>query len=172
MSSPVKPWLVLAVIFVAGILTGTALTIGLAPHFKHPPGAPQIKRLWMAQLVLQLNLTPDQQAKIQPILTDAATKLQWVHHDEVERGSQIFKAAHDQISALLTSEQKAELQKMENEREKKFLDHMHQHEGAEGPPHDGPGDMHHPDEPDGGKMPPPPLGAPTNAPPPAPAPTQ
>ena len=165
MSSQFKPWLLLAVIFIVGILTGSALTIGLGSHFMRPPGEQQMKRLWMAQLVQRLNLTADQQAKIEPILADAKTKIQSLHRDEVERGSQIFKAAHDQISALLTPEQKVKLQKMESEREKRFSDHMR----PWGPPRDGPREMRHRDEPGGGRMPPPPD-APTNAPPPGPAP--
>jgi Spy/CpxP family protein refolding chaperone len=150
MSSKFKPWLVLAIIFIVGVVTGSALTIGLGSRFIHPPGEQQMGRHWMAQLVQRLNLTADQQAKIEPIVTDAATKLQSVHHDEMERGSQIFKAAHDQISALLTPEQNVELQKLEAEREKWFSEHMRHHGG--------PGD---------GGMPPPPPAAPP-APGPAP----
>jgi Spy/CpxP family protein refolding chaperone len=167
MSSKLKSWLLLAIIFVVGVVTGVALTIGLAPHFGHQPGPQQINRLWMAKLIEQLNLTADQQAKIQPILTDAKTRFQSLHRDEVERGSQIMKEAHDQISALLTSEQQAELQKLEADREKMFLEHMRPW-GP--PPPGGPGGMHHHDGTnDSGGMPPPP-GASTNAPPPGPAP--
>ena len=167
MSLHLKSWLLLGGIFVVGVITGSALTIGLGSHFMHPPGAQQINRLWMAQLVQRLDLTADQQARIKPILADAKTRIQSLHRDEVERGSQIMKAAHDQISALLTPEQKVELQKMEAEREKMFLDHMR----PWGPPHEGPGGMRHHGGPNDGMMPPPPPpapSAPTNAPPPGP----
>jgi Spy/CpxP family protein refolding chaperone len=152
MSSKLNPWLVLAVIFIVGAVTGSALTIGLGSHFKHPPGE-QMKRHWMANLVERLHLTADQQAKIQPIVTDAETRIQALHRDEVERGSQIFKSAHDQISALLTPDQQAEMQKMESEREKMFSGHMHHHGGID----------------DGSIIPPPPPPVPpTNAAPPGP----
>jgi Spy/CpxP family protein refolding chaperone len=150
MSAKVKPWLVLAVIFVAGILTGAALTIGLGAHFMHPPGPRDMNRFWMAKLTRDLNLTPDQQSKIEPILADAATKIQSLHRDEVVRGSQIFKAANDQIAALLTPEQKVELQKIESDREKRFSEHLR----PWGPPHEGPDEMRPPGPPDG-MMPPP-----------------
>ena len=166
MSAKLKSWLLLAVIFVLGIVTGSVLTIGLGPHFRHQP---EMKRLWMAQLVERLNLTADQQTKIQPILTDAKTKIQSLHRDEVERGSQIFRVANDQISALLTPEQKVELQKMEAEREKLFLEHMR----PWGLPREGPGGMRRHDGPDDGMVPPPPPpapGAPTNAAPTPPTP--
>jgi Spy/CpxP family protein refolding chaperone len=162
MSAQFKPWLLLAIIFAVGVITGVALTVGWGAHFRHQPGAQQINRLWMAQLVQRLDLTADQQSKIKPILADAKTKIQSLHRDEVERGSGIMKATHDQISALLTPEQKAELQKMEAEREKMFFDHMR----PWGPPHDGPGGMRRHGGLDEGVMPPPPppeSGAPTNA---------
>jgi Spy/CpxP family protein refolding chaperone len=160
MSSKLKPWLALSVIFIAGILTGAALTVGLGSHFLHPPGEQQMKRHWMTHLTERLNLTADQQAKIQPILADAATKIQSLHRDEVERGSQIIKGIDDQISPILTPEQKVELQKMESEREKMFSGHMRLREG--------PGGMHHRGGADDEKTPPPPD-APTNAAPPGPA---
>ena len=124
MNSKFKPWLVIGIIFIVGVVTGSSLTIGLAPHFLHPPGEQQMKRHLMEHLAKRLNLTADQQAKIQPIVADAKIKIQSLHRDEVERGSQIFKATHDRIAALLTPEQKVELQKMESEREKLFSGHM------------------------------------------------
>ena len=157
MSSQLKPWLLLGIIFIVGVVTGSALTIGLGPHFMHTPGAPQMKRLWMRHLVERLNLTSDQQAKIQPILTDAENQIQSLHREEIDHGAQIFKETNDRIAALLTPGQKVELQKIENEREKMFSGHIHHHGG--------PGD-------DGGAPPPPPppppppSGASTNAAPP------
>ncbi len=79
MSSKFKPWLVLAVIFVVGVLTGSALTIGLAPIFIAHASAgdsSRCRRTSMAHLTQRLNLTPDQQAKIQPILADARMRIQ------------------------------------------------------------------------------------------------
>jgi hypothetical protein len=125
MSPKFKPWLLLGVIFVVGIVTGSALTIGWMSHFTPPPGEQQMKRHWMTRLVDRLNLTADQQSKIQPILTDAEKKIPALHRDEMDHGSQIIKAADDQIAALLTSGQQVELQKMESEREKMFSGHMH-----------------------------------------------
>ena len=170
MSSKLKPWLLLAVIFIVGVVTGSALTFGWVSHFKRPPaGAQQMGRHWMVQLVHRLNLTPDQQAKIQPILVDARIKIQSLHRDEVERGDQIFKTANDRIAALLaplTPEQKVEFQKMENEREEMFSGHLRpwkpQREGPGGSLSGGPVD---------GRTPPPLPPASdvqTNAAPPAP----
>ena len=164
MSSKMKPWLVLSVIFIVGIVTGSALTVGLAPHFVQPPPphAPEpteIKSHWLAYLTRRLNLTADQKAKIDPIVADATARLQALQHKEVEADSQIFKAANDQIVALLTPEQKVEMQKMESEREKMFSGHMR----PGGPPHDGSGEMHHHGGTNENGAPPPPPPPPTPA---------
>ena len=44
MSSKLKPWLVLAVIFIVGVVTGSALTIGLAFAFHASAGWQQMKQ--------------------------------------------------------------------------------------------------------------------------------
>src|SRR5271170_4480282 len=124
MSPKVKSWLLLSVIFVVGVVTGSALTMGLAPHFMHHGAPPDIKNHWMMLLTQRLTLTADQQAKIQPILSEAENNIQSLHRDEVERGSQIIHDANDKIAAVLTPDQKVELQKLESEREKMFNGHM------------------------------------------------
>jgi Spy/CpxP family protein refolding chaperone len=159
MSPKFKPWLLLGGIFVIGVVTGSALTIGLGPHFMHGSGERDMRKHWMAHLTAELNLTADQQAKIQPILADAEGKIQALRHEQVEHGYEIFKAADEQISALLTPDQKVELQKMEAEREKMFAGHMHP-----------PGSMFNHDGPDDRMPPPPPApsGSPGNPAPPPP----
>jgi Spy/CpxP family protein refolding chaperone len=152
MSPKLKPWLLLVGIFVIGVVTGSALTIGLGPRFLHPPMERDMKKHWLAHLTRELDLTADQQAKIEPILADSEEKLHALARDEKQRGAQIFKAADDQISALLTPDQQAKLQKMEEEREKMFGGRMHPFG------HGGPDDhMPQPIPP-----PPPPPGAPAS----------
>jgi Spy/CpxP family protein refolding chaperone len=182
MSSALKPWLILAVIFLAGGFTGSALTMVLSGQFTHPAGGPfgppsDMRQAWMGSLTRHLNLTPDQQAKIEPILRDTSDKVQAIHRGEFAQVRDILKASDDQIAAILTPDQKAELQKMIEEREKDFTGRMRRwgpgHDGGPGGMHDG---MHfhgggpggpggaYPDQPD---QTPPPNAAPTatNAPP-------
>jgi len=164
----VKPWLLLAVIFIVGIVTGWALTMGLAPHSNQPPGEQQMKTHWMMRLTNRLNLTADQQAKIEPIVTDAEDQIQSVHRDELGRTSQILEDANRQIAAILTPEQQVELKKMETEREKQFSGHMRSWAPRGGPgegPRGGPGGMPPRGGPDGERMPPPDGG--TNSAPPS-----
>jgi Spy/CpxP family protein refolding chaperone len=151
MSSNVKPWLLLVGIFIVGVVTGWALTFGLGPRFAQPPGPHDVRQHLRDRLIHDLNLTTDQQTKIQPILNDAETKIRALHREEIGRGAQIMKETDDQISAFLTPDQKVQLQKLEAERDKMFSGHMR-----------------HRDGPDGAMPPPPPPeesqgGAPTNA---------
>lgn len=164
MSVVLKPWLVLAVIFFAGAVSGGALTFALSSHFMHPPGEDAMRTRWMTHLTQKLNLTPDQQAKIQPILSDAARRIQSEHRDEVDKMGQIFKETDDQIAAILTPEQNAELKKMQEEREKAFSGHTHFHGG--GPDGGGPHEMPPPGPPGGPPAAPSPA---LNQPPPAPS---
>lgn len=132
-----KPWLILALIFVLGAATGVSLTIGLGPRFSHPPGAQQMKNRMLMGLTHRLNLTSDQQAKIDPIVTSIQSQIQQVHREEVGRISRIMEAANTQILPLLNSDQQAELQKMEKEmesqhdRDRTSAGHLHSHMQSE-----------------------------------------
>ena len=173
MSAGIKPWLLLGGIFIVGIVTGGALAIGFAPWLIHPHEG-DMKVHWMAMLTRRLNLTPDERDKIQPIVYDASARVQNLHHDEMEHGSEIMKAANEQILALLTPDQQILLQKMEAEREKMFSNRMHGwgpppggpfHDGPDMPDHSGPPDRMTP--PSFNEKPvnvaPPPMESPTNA---------
>ena len=135
MLSRVKPWLLLALIFGVGMVTGASLAIALRSHFDHPPGGPQIRTHWMMHLTQRLNLTPDQQAKIQPILADAEQQILSVHRDEVGRVAQIIDQTNTQIAGILTPEQQVQLQQLGKEmdmyRDRMFPgDHSHHHWGG------------------------------------------
>jgi len=160
MKALLKPWLVLAAIFIAGALSGGALTMVLSPHFTNRPDEGQMRERWKIHLTRELSLTADQQAKLDPILSAAEASLQKAHRDEFESVKDIFKDTDAKIAEILTPEQKTKLQKMIEDREKMFSGH---HWG--GPPH------HHDGGPNGGNPPPPPPGPSGSAPaPPAPAP--
>jgi Spy/CpxP family protein refolding chaperone len=138
MTPKLKPWLFLAMIFIAGIMTGAALTIGLGPHFKSNPGAQQMKSRWRAHLTERLNLTADQQSKIEPILTDSENKIQEARKTNMETVSQIIQKTNAQIAAILTPDQQAQLEKMSKEMDQN-RDRMFPGHHSWGGPHGGPG---------------------------------
>ncbi len=165
MSSLLKPWLILAAIFIAGGLTGSAVTMVLSGQIARPangPGHPDdMQHMWMLRLTRQLNLTADQQARIEPIVHDTAAQMQKIHNDEFERIRPILQSSDDQIAAILTPDQQAELKKMIAEREDSFSKHGH----PWGPPreHEGPGMHFHDDHGNGPPNPPPSTPPATNA---------
>ncbi len=98
-----------------------------------------MQHMWMLNLTQHLNLTADQQAKIEPIVRDTADKVQKIHRDEFGQVRDILKVSDDQIAAILTPAQQAELKQMVEEREKDFSGHMRRWGG---PREGGPGGMH------------------------------
>ena len=159
MSGTLKPWLILAVIFVAGGFTGAALTMVFSGHFMHSAGPPDdMRQAWLGRLTRQLNLTADQQAKIEPILRDTEDKVKKVHQEEFDKIRPILQASDDQIAAILTPEQKTELKQMAAKREEDFLRRQRQwsggpHNGGPEGGHDG-GHFHNGGAPGGGYPPP------------------
>ncbi len=169
-----KPWLVLGAIFLAGLLSGVGLSVVLAPRFMHPPHPGDIKRHVMNRLTHDLDLTSDQQAKIEPIVEKSIESVEAAHVDEVARVSQIMKDSNAQIEPLLTPEQKTRLDQLEAQREKIFAGHLQMwgfpsemHPNGGPPPPNGPdGGPPPPNGPEGG--PPPPPNGPDGGPPPPP----
>jgi Spy/CpxP family protein refolding chaperone len=116
MNSALK-WKLIAgfvLVFVAGGITGAALGGLYARHlffeFHHPRlvGARMKERLRT-----ELNLTPEQAAKVSPIVDKAAAQLQEVRRDTARRVRQIMAEAHQGIAVNLTDEQRQKLQQIE-----------------------------------------------------------
>ncbi len=61
----------------------------------------------------ELKLTPEEEAKISPIIDKAAAELEQVRKETRRRVHDIFARAHREMSANLTDEQRAKLQRIE-----------------------------------------------------------
>lgn len=66
----------------------------------------------MEQFRSELNLTPEQVAKISPIIDKTAAELQKVRRDTGGRVREIWMEAHQQIAGNLTDEQRQKLLQM------------------------------------------------------------
>jgi len=99
--------------FVAGAVTGAAVGGMHARHvffeFHHPE---LIGVKMKEQFRSELDLTPDQVAKISPIIDKTAAELQKVRCDTGGRVREIWMEAHQQIAANLTDEQRQKLRQM------------------------------------------------------------
>jgi Spy/CpxP family protein refolding chaperone len=116
MNSALK-WKLIAgflLVFVAGGITGMALGGLYARHLFFEFHHPRLVGIRMKErLRTELSLTPDQVAKISPIVDKTAAQLQDVRRDTRRRVHEIMAEAHQQIATNLTDEQRQKLQQIE-----------------------------------------------------------
>jgi Spy/CpxP family protein refolding chaperone len=115
-------------VFVAGGITGAFVGASYVRHHfleLHSPEriGPQLKD----RLRTELNLTPEQLAKISPIIDKTAAQLRDIRRDTGQRVHQVMTEAHQQMSANLTDEQRQKLQQIE-EQHRQWRHHHHFHE--------------------------------------------
>jgi Spy/CpxP family protein refolding chaperone len=99
-------------------------TFGLAPiaAFAHEGGhgddhGPGMKRVFkhkmgMEHLTKDLNLTPDQQAKVQPIVDQAKPQIRAIHEEAMQKTRSVMESTAAQIRPLLTPEQQTKFDAM------------------------------------------------------------
>ncbi|MDQ2867965.1 MAG: periplasmic heavy metal sensor [Verrucomicrobiota bacterium] len=85
-----------------------ALSLG-AFAYAHPGGPRGHHRDGLDSLTKDLNLTADQQAKVQPILDAAKPKLQTIRQDAMSKAKAVLDNSVAQIRPLLTSDQQTKL---------------------------------------------------------------
>jgi Spy/CpxP family protein refolding chaperone len=122
-------------VFIAGGIAGAALGGLYARHlffeFHHPRlvGARMKERLRT-----ELSLTPEQVAKVSPIVDKTAAQLQEIRRDTGRRVHEIMADAHKEIAANLNDEQRQKLQQIQ-ERHRRWRHHHGPHEfPPESPP--------------------------------------
>lgn len=64
----------------------------------------------------QLNLTPEQKAKVQPILDQVKPQLETIHREAMEKSKAVMEDAMNQIRPVLTPEQQKKLEEVRNDR--------------------------------------------------------
>lgn len=104
-------------VFIAGGMTGAFLGAAYARHLFfefHQPGVMGIRM--RDRLRTELNLTPEQVAKISPIIDKTAGQLKEIRRDTGQRVHEIMTEAHREIAANLTDEQRLKFQQIEDRR--------------------------------------------------------
>ena len=115
-------------VFVAGGISGAFLGGLYARHLFfgfHQPE--QIGARMKERLRGQLNLTPEQVAKISPIIDKTAVQLREIRRETAGRVHETITAAHNEMAANLTDEQRQKLQQIE-ERHRRWRHHRFPHE--------------------------------------------
>jgi Spy/CpxP family protein refolding chaperone len=112
-------------VFLAGGVTGGFVAATTTRHYlfatSHHGVAAQRMR---ERLRTELNLTPDQVAKISPVLDKAATQLEQIRNDSARRVRETFANTHQQIAKDLTPEQRDRLEQL-HKRHHRFMRHFH-----------------------------------------------
>ncbi|MDQ6625581.1 MAG: hypothetical protein M3Y69_05485 [Verrucomicrobiota bacterium] len=72
----------------------------------------------MQHLTKGLDLTPDQQAKVQPIVAQAKPQIQAIHQEAMQKTKAVMENTMAQIRPLLTPQQQQKLDSMKAAREK------------------------------------------------------
>jgi len=77
----------------------------------HEPGK------MLEHMTKNLNLTPDQQAKVQPIIEQAKPQMKAIHQEAMQKGKALMDNVTAQIRAILTPEQQQKLDAMKKAHE-------------------------------------------------------
>jgi len=105
-----KPWKVILAftgIFLAGVLVGGLSSLRWGRNFmQRQPMGEQYGPQLMQRLVTELNLTPEQQAKLNPIVTAASDELRDLRRSTQRTSAAVLVRMQGEISAVLTPEQK------------------------------------------------------------------
>ena len=106
-----KPWKVILAftgIFIAGILVGGLVTLRWGRNFvQRSPWGEQFGPQMMQRLVTQLDLTPEQQAKVKPIVDAATEELRQLRHTTQRTTAAVLVRLQGDIAAVLNPDQKA-----------------------------------------------------------------
>lgn len=70
----------------------------------------------LEQLIEGLNLTPDQQAKVQPLIDQAKPQIAEIHREAMQKTRSVIASTASQIRPLLTPEQQKKLDENQNAR--------------------------------------------------------
>src|SRR2546428_14089769 len=100
-------------VFVAGGISGAFLGGLYARHLFFGFHRPELIGTRMKEeLRKELNLTPEQVAKISPIIDKTAAQLKQIRRDTGRRVHEIMMKAHREMAANLTDEQRLKLQQI------------------------------------------------------------
>lgn len=117
-------------VFVAGGIAGAALGGWYTRYLlfeSHRPG--RVGDRMKARLRTELRLTPEQIAKVSPIIDKTTMQLREIRHDTRRRVHEIMTEAHKEIAGNLTDEQRQKLQQIE-EQHSRWPHHRGPHQPA------------------------------------------
>jgi hypothetical protein len=114
-----KPWqicLVLVLIFLAGGVSGGLVAFKVARSILPPPPRDWVARQF-ERVTHELELTPEQQAKIQPIIQRRMDEVNRLRREAFKSGREIMTRMEAEVAAVLTPAQREKYERILKERQ-------------------------------------------------------
>ena len=102
-------------VFFAGTMTGFFGTFHLRLHHLGPPHSGDVNERMREHLRRALDLTPDQSAKISPIMDATAAKLEAIRIESAQRVRAVMEESEKQIAPELSAEQQKKMEALKKE---------------------------------------------------------
>lgn len=125
MNTPAQRRWLLAVLFVAGFISGAACTAGVVRRFMPPPGMPhgsEIIARVRADLRSEAHITPEQEEQLAPVLEKHGAELDAIRAETLAKVLASIKAKNAAVEEMLTPEQRSQFEAHENKRLQFFKD--------------------------------------------------
>ena len=123
MNTSTKSRWVLAIIFVAGFISGGACTAGFIWKHLPPPGMPkgsQIIERVLADLRSEVHVTPIQEQELLPILQQHGAELDAIRDETLSKVLASIETKNAAVEKVFTPEQRAEFEAHEKKRLRVF----------------------------------------------------
>jgi hypothetical protein len=118
MSPRLKNILIVAAIFLAGVVTGSVNSIGVGQRrAEQRLSVDHLHSTLMDILKSELELAPEQVARIEPLVRQACEQYRALTLETVQRVTQLVQTANARIARELTPDQATRLQRLEAERQ-------------------------------------------------------
>ncbi len=145
-----KTWKVVLVfigIFAAGLVVGGLVTLRVVKYFAPPRlGSPeQFGPQLIKRFTTKLELTPEQQEKIKPVIAQGAEELRQIRRTTWLSSQAVIDRMESEIAAQLTPEQKIKFEQMlaeQRDRLKRFMEERARRMKDGRPPGEGPPPAH------------------------------
>lgn len=110
----------LAVTFLLGGVTGWSVGYksGRSQAFRPPPSSGTMSQRILERLTQDLELTPEQQRQIEPLIQSGAAEMEKLHRETTLKIREAIKRGHEKLFPLLTEKQKTKLAELDAAREK------------------------------------------------------
>jgi Spy/CpxP family protein refolding chaperone len=111
-------------VFIAGVTTGGLLsTLHVRRHFLGPPHSGEMGERMREHMRRALDLTPEQAAKIAPIIDATSAKLESIRVETAQRVRNAMEESERQIAPELTPEQQKKLHELKLHHHKILMHH-------------------------------------------------